>query len=46
MVNTADILICLNIYEEEKMREKRQTKDADKEKQNLEDRMNNKYSKN
>jgi len=32
--------------EEEKMRENRQRKDTDKEKQNLEDRMNNKYSKN
>jgi len=37
--------ICLNTGEEEKMLENRQWKDTDKEKQNLEDRMNNKYSK-
>jgi hypothetical protein len=46
MVNTADILICLNTGEEEKMRENRKRKDTDKEKQKLEDRINNKYSKN
>ena len=46
MVNTADILMCLNTGEEEKVRGNRKRKDTDREKQNLEDRMNSKYSKN